>query len=188
MKSKITEMKIQVATSQFPVSSDIKQNCEYIIAQTRMAKENDCNLIHFPEGSLSGYAGVDFESFEDYNWELLKESTKKIIEVAGNLGIWILLGSSHKLSEQNKPHNSLYIINDKGELVDRYDKLFCAGDDTNETGDLKHYSSGNHFTTFNINGVKCGVLICHDYRYPELYRELKNKEFNLCFTHIMRAT
>jgi hypothetical protein len=32
---------------------------------------------------------------------------------------------------------------------------------------------GTHFATFVLHGVMCGVLICHDYRYPELYREYK---------------
>jgi len=174
-------MTLKVTTSQFPVSSNIELNRNYIIEQTRAAAESACHVIHFPEGSLSGYAGVDFDTFENYDWNLLRASTKQVMEVAKTLGIWVILGSSHELSGRNKPRNSLYIINDKGELVDRYDKLFCAGDDTNETGDLKHYSSGNHFTTFRIRGVQCGVLVCHDYRYPELYRELKKQGVQVVF-------
>src|SRR6185295_10263192 len=41
------------------------------------------------------------------------------------------------------------------------------------TFDLCHYTSGDHFTDFNVKGVSCGVLICYDYRFPELYREYK---------------
>jgi hypothetical protein len=28
-----------------------------------------------------------------------------------------------------------------------------------ETGDLAHYSPGNHFSVFSIRGVRCGALI-----------------------------
>ena len=174
-------MTLKIATSQFSISSDIKRNRNFILKQIREAREKACDIIHFPEGSLSGYAGVDFESFEGFDWALLKKSTLQIMDYAKEQNIWLILGSAHQLSNENKPHNSLYIINNKSEIVDRYDKLFCAGTDTLQDGDLAHYSSGNHFSTFKIKGVQCAVLICHDYRYPELYRELKLKGVELVF-------
>jgi predicted amidohydrolase len=63
-------MKFTIATSQFPVSSDIFSNSNFIITQMRSARSAGAELIHFPEGSLSGYVGVDFESFENYPWNL----------------------------------------------------------------------------------------------------------------------
>ncbi|MEH0158632.1 carbon-nitrogen hydrolase family protein [Limibacter armeniacum] len=174
-------MILKIATSQFPISADIIKNKDYILKQMREASQEGCDVIHLPEGSLSGYAGVDFESFKDFDWATLLQSTKEIMAEAKSLALWVILGSSHRLSGNNKPHNSLYIINDRGDIEDRYDKLFCAGDDTGTVGDLAHYSSGNHFTTFEIKGVKCGVLICHDYRYPELYRELKKRHVEVVF-------
>lgn len=59
-------------------------------------------------------------------------------------GYWILLGSSHPLSGRRKPHNSVYIINNRGEIIDRYDKMFCSGDRLGKKGDLAHYSPGNY--------------------------------------------
>lgn len=174
-------MKITIATSQFPVSYDIKKNMNYIIQQMKKASKLKSNIIQFPEASLSGYAGVDFESFDNFDWETLKISTNKIIEEAKKLNIWVILGSAHKLSEKNKPHNCLYIINNKGEIIDRYDKLFCAGNKDENIADLSHYTPGNHFCTFEIKGVICGVLICHDYRYPELYRKYKQMGVEIMF-------
>jgi predicted amidohydrolase len=65
--------------------------------------------------------------------------------------------------------------------VDRYDKMFCAGDHSEKTEDLAHYTPGSHFSVFTIKGIRCGALICHDYRYPELYREYKRKGVQLMF-------
>ncbi len=59
--------------------------------------------------------------------------------------------------------------------------MFCNGDRLGKSGDLAHYSSGDHFSVFTIKGIRCGVLICHDYRYPELYREYKQKGVQLMF-------
>jgi predicted amidohydrolase len=59
--------------------------------------------------------------------------------------------------------------------------MFCAGDRSEETGDLAHYSPGSHLSVFSIRGVRCGALICHDYRYAELYREYKRRGVQLMF-------
>jgi len=174
-------MKLKIATSQFPVGESIGDNFENIQNQISDAAKMDCNVIHFPECSLSGYAGVDFPDFKAFDWSTLREYSLKVLEIAKENNIWVILGSSHKLTESNKPHNSLYIINNYGEIVDRYDKLFCAGDNTYKSNDLAHFSSGNHFSVFEIRGIKCSVQICHDYRYPELYRELKKQDVQIIF-------
>ena len=36
--------------------------------------------------------------------------------------------SAHRLTGSRRPHNSLYIISDSGQITDRYDKRFCSGD------------------------------------------------------------
>jgi predicted amidohydrolase len=174
-------MKMTIATCQFPVSADIHKNMTYVIKQMKEAKKKGADVAHFPEAALSGYAGVDMPSYEGFDWVLLKKCTTEILESARELSIWVVLGTTHQLSGNHKPHNSLYIINANGELVDRYDKMFCAGDETEQTGDLAHYTSGDYFCTFEINGIKCGTQICHDYRYPELYREYKKKGVQVIF-------
>ncbi|MHC5158185.1 MAG: carbon-nitrogen hydrolase family protein [Planctomycetota bacterium] len=157
---------LKIATCQFPVSAEIEANAGHIVALMREAAEKDADVVHFSECALSGYAGVDFASFEGYNWDLLKERTLGMIKLAGQLGVWVVLGSSHRLTEPNKPHNSLYLISPEGKLVDRYDKRFCT------SIDFDNYTPGDHFVHFEINGVKCSLLICFDLRFPELYREL----------------
>ena len=85
----------------------------------------------------------------------------------------MILGSAHRLFGRNKPHNSQYVITPKGEIVERYDKRFC----TNQ--DLRHYSCGEHLSTFTINGVTSGLLIFYDVRFPELYRAYKKRSVQL---------
>ncbi|MCB9080886.1 MAG: carbon-nitrogen hydrolase family protein [Lewinellaceae bacterium] len=172
---------MRIATSQFPISASIDQNRMYILRQMVEASAQNCQVIHFPEGSLSGYAGVDFPTFQGFDWSLLREATEAIMAEAGRLGIWVILGSAHPLTHPNKPHNSLYIINARGQLVDRYDKRFCAGDNSGNSGDLAHYSSGNYTPVFSIDGIRCSTLICHDYRYPELYRDLATRKVEVVF-------
>jgi deaminated glutathione amidase len=174
-------MKLTVATCQFPVDSDIRRNFQYVSRQIRAANDRGAHVAHFPEACLSGYAGVDFTSYQGFDWALLQECTQGVLDLARQFRLWVILGSTHRLTGRHKPHNSLYIINDHGKLIDRYDKMFCAGDRAGKTVDLAHYSPGNHFSVFAIEGVRCGALICHDYRYPELYREYKRRGVQLMF-------
>lgn len=160
-----TEGKLLVATCQFPVSGDIAANGEWVRRQMREAAERDADIVHFPECALSGYAGKDHKTLDDLDWAALRKETESIVALGKELGVWVVLGSTHRLSEGHKPHNSLYVISPEDGIVERYDKRFCTG------GDLKHYSPGDHFVTFTVNSVKCGLLICYDIRFPELYRE-----------------
>jgi predicted amidohydrolase len=166
-------MKLIIATCQFPISSSISHNAEYIIKQMKSAKIQGADIAHFPEACFSGYAGADFSSYLGFDWMQLKQSTLDILAEASKLRLCVILGSTHRLSGNHKPHNSLYIIDNHGRIIGRYDKMFCAGNKKGDTNDLAHYNPGNHFFFFTLNSIRCGTLICHDYRYPELYRQYK---------------
>ena len=158
---------LRVATCQFPMGGSIHRNRRHVRRQMLEARRRRADLAHFSECALSGYPGVDLPSLRGFDWAGLEEETRAICALAAKLKLWVVLGSSHRLSGGHKPHNCLYLIDPRGRILDRYDKRFCTG------GDLKHYSPGDHFVTFTANGVKCGLLICYDLRFPELYREYK---------------
>ncbi|MBL9216830.1 MAG: carbon-nitrogen hydrolase family protein [Opitutaceae bacterium] len=163
-------MDLVLATCQFPVDRDPAVNRRHIAAQLREARRRGAHLAHFPECALSGYAGVEFPSFAGYPWPVLAEQLRAVRELARRLRIWVVLGSSHRLTGRHRPHNCLYVIDARGRIVDRYDKRFCTGRPGRARGDLRHFTPGDHFVTFRVRGFRCGVLICHDFRYPELYR------------------
>lgn len=163
--------KLTVATCQFPVGARIDANCRHIMRQMRHAKEQGADVVHFPEAALSGYAGVDFADHRGFDWELLENCARRVTQLAAGLRLWVVLGSAHRLTAPHRPHNSLYVVDDSGRLVDRYDKRFCSGDPEARTGDLAHYTPGDHPVLFTVRGVRCATLICYEYRFPELYRD-----------------
>jgi predicted amidohydrolase len=173
--------RLEIASCQFPVSGDITANADWIKKQMRWAKVQSAELVQFPECALSGYGGADIKDFGDYDWNLLKAETGSILELTKTLKLWVLLGSSHRLSRDHKPHNSLYLVNPEGKIIDRYDKRFCT------TGDLDYYTPGDHFVTFDINDIKCGLLICYDVRFPELYREYSKLGVEVLFQSFYNA-
>jgi len=162
----------------------------------KKAKRTGAEIAHFPECAITGYVGIDFPNFDGFDWELLTKETLKIAALAGELKLWVVLGSVHQLAAPDKPYNCLYLISPDGGIVDRYDKRFCT------SGELRRFTPGDRFVFFTINGVKCSFLICFDLRFPELYRALYKQKVNCVFqsfynarqkgpsvhTHIMRQT
>jgi predicted amidohydrolase len=172
---------IRVATCQFAVGGNVRRNAAQIRKQIEQAAREKADVVHFPEAALTGYVGTDFPSWDGFDWDALRTETESICRLAKKHKCHVLLGSAHRLSGNNLPHNSVYVIDSKGKVVERYDKRFCTG------GDLKHYSPGNHFAVFDVNGVKCSILICYDVRFPELYRELKKRGVQALFQSFYNA-
>lgn len=182
---------LRVATCQFSVEADIEHNRRSIVRQIEQAAAQSAQVAHFSECALSGYAGVDIPDIAALDWDQLTSATRDIQQAAKRHKIYVLLGSTHRLSGDHKPHNSVYVIDPKGNIAGRYDKRYCTGlCEPQSTMDLAHYTSGDHFTTFRVSGVTCGVLICYDYRFPELYREYKRLGVDVMFQsfHNARAT
>lgn len=166
---------------QFAVSADPARNGAAIRHYMRKAHDGGADAVHFSEAALSGYAGVDFKSWQGYLWDELRNQTERIVDEARRLKLWTIVGSSHPLTAPHLPHNSLYVIGPDGALVDRYDKRFLT------PGDVNFYSAGDHWTVFDVCGVRCAALICFDLRFPEVYRELKRQGVELIFQSFHNA-
>jgi predicted amidohydrolase len=172
---------LKIATSQFAVGSLVRRNGRQICRYVKEAADAGAEIVHFPESTLSGYAGIDFPNFVDYNWDLLKTETEKIQQAAANHKIYVVFGSAHKIKGSDKPYQSLYLVNPKGQIQCRYDKRFCI------KAELNRYTPGNRFVFFTINGVRCSLLICFDVRFPELYRQLYKKGVKCLFQSFYNA-
>ena len=98
--------KIRIASCQFPVSADINENFRWIRKQIIEAKLKKADIVHFPECALSGYPGSDMKTLENFKWDDLFRDTDSIMALAKELEIWVILGSMHRLSGDNKPHNT----------------------------------------------------------------------------------
>jgi deaminated glutathione amidase len=177
----MSQGKISVATCQFAVTGSIRRNSQTIRRYICQASDANADLLHVPECALSGYGGIDVPNFVDYDWPLLKQETEGIQALAAQKKLWVVLGSAHALSQGDKPLNCLYLINSDGDIVDRYDKRFCL------KAELCRYTSGDHAVTFELNGVKCALLICFDVRFPEIYREVYQQKVQCVFQSFYNA-
>ena len=180
---------LRVATCQFSVEPDIEHNRRAIIRQIEQAARSGADVIHFSECALSGYIGVDLPDLSALDWDQLTEATRDIQAAAREAKSWVLLGSTHRLKGKHKPHNSVYVINPRGKIINRYDKRFCTGTQKGKkvTLDLMFYSPGDRFVTFKVKDITCGILICYDYRFPELYRHYHQLGVKIIFQSFHNA-
>ena len=156
--------RLRVATAQFPVSADIGRNAGTMREQMREAHDMGAELVHFSEACLSGYAGAEFATWEGFDWSELRGETDAVRDLAEELQVWLCFGTAHPAGGRGKPYNSLYLVAPDGRLAKRYDKRFCTA------GDLRYYTAGHRFAVESVNGIKVGMLICYDFRFPEIYR------------------
>jgi predicted amidohydrolase len=154
---------LRVAACQFPVTADVAANGRHVRRLMARAAAGGAQLALFPEAALSGYGGFHFRSFAGYDWDCLRAETLAVRAASAEARLWALVGSAHRLSPREKPTNCLYLVEPRGRIADRYDKRMCTDDDR------RVYTPGSRAVSFRLGGVRCGVLICYDGCYPELY-------------------
>jgi len=88
----------------------------------KKAAEAEAHAIHFPETALSGYERTDFTPSRTNNGQQREEHTQVIVNLAGKLGLWVVLGSCRKVADREKPANCVHVISDKERIVGTYDK------------------------------------------------------------------
>ena len=179
--------KLVLATCQFPVDEDPRRNLGFATRQIAAARARGAHLVHFSEACISGYLGVEVSSHGAADWERITAAMEEVMAAARRHRVWVVIGCNHRLSGRHKPHNSLYVIDTRGRIVSRYDKMFCTGSAGGKDGDLANYSPGEALITFRARGLTCGLLICHDFRYPELFREYKRKGVDLMLVSFHNA-
>jgi len=154
---------LTVAVVQFASTSDIDQNLEKMLAYVEQAREQGTDLILFSECCLTGYGGEEIPSTDEIDREALARAEERLRRCAKEAGLFIAYGTT-TFQPEGKPFNSLVLLDDQGEELARYHKIFVT------PGDQKHYAGGDTLVIADVRGVKVGLSICFDFRFPELYR------------------
>jgi predicted amidohydrolase len=95
---------------------------------------------------------------------------------ARELGIWVHAGSFHEIGpDDNRTFNTSLVFNPTGELAATYRKIHLY--DVEIAGRVSYQESrsvapGTEPVVTEIAGVRTGLSICYDLRFPELYRRL----------------
>lgn len=155
--------RLKVATCQIPVEHDIDLNTRHVLDLIQHAASAGADVAHFPECALSGYGPESWPDWTGFAWSALDAATDAVRDEARAKSIWVVTGSVHRANAQARPTNSLLVFDRHGEIAGQYDKRRCS------INDLRAFAPGERQLIVDIEGVRCGFLICLDRAFPELW-------------------
>jgi predicted amidohydrolase len=139
---------------------DPKKTLEKAGLFVRHAAASGSSFVCFPEQFATGWdpgSGSHAESSDGSIVSELRDLARK-----NHIGI---LGSFREKNDP-LPKNTAVAIGPDGEILATYAKmhLFRPG------GEDRGFFAGSYLGIFRIEGFTCGIAICYDLRFPELFR------------------
>ena len=174
--------RVRLAVAQTVVREDPRDAAELrtsgadVRSLMREAHRAGARLVHFPEGatcfphkrimSVNGPDEVGPADWQRFEWTVLQRELNATAELARELRLWTVLGSVHRLTAPHRPHNSLYVISDRGEVATRYDERMLS-----HTKISYMYAPGTKPVTFEVDGMRFGCALGMEVHFPELFIE-----------------
>lgn len=169
---------IRIAAYQFAGSGDMDDNFMNIQRGIKEAAKCGTRVLAFHECALTGYppiechmGGIDFEKAENY--------CQKAGMMAQEHHMYIFLGTAEE--RQGSVFNSVRVFAPSGRELQPYRKRALWG------WDRENFSEGNGSAVYEVDGIRVGIRICFEIRFPEYFRELYRQQADLgivCFCDI----
>ena len=138
---------------------------------TRASKEK-ADIICLPEMWNVGFLPVS--CLEDYIDDDGRITKNMFSALAAENNVNIVAGSIPN-KRFNKRHNTSLIFDRKGNCLAEYDKIHLFS----HMNEDKAFESGDRIITFELDGIKCAIVICYDLRFVELIRKLALKDIKI---------
>ncbi|CAH0536636.1 carbon-nitrogen hydrolase family protein [Vibrio marisflavi] len=162
---------MKFALLQFPISTQPSQNYQTIKKAICEASENGAQVLVTQECAFSGYPPVEISSIADIDFETQEIAFNEIVDLVKAKQIYLFLGYIRRCGE--KPANSIAIVKPSGE-VHYYDKRALWG------WDADNFTVDSDFNgVVDIQGVRVGVRVCYEIRFPEYFRELYKEKVDV---------
>jgi len=172
---------LTVAVAQVPLRPDpgdvaqIEASGGCVRALIGRARSQGARLVHFPEGALTSphkrvmsSTGPDDIGPADWSradWPALGRELERTAALAGELGIWVVLGTIHRGDGDGaRPVNCVFVISDKGQLAGRYDERMLS-----RTKGTFMYAAGTGPLVFTARGLRFGCALGMETHYAELF-------------------
>jgi deaminated glutathione amidase len=165
-------MKVALVQTRTPATPEAAR--DHVLPLVRQAAQAGASLIATPEGTnvLQKDRALLLPLLRPLQEDLVVSALR---EEARRLGVSIVVGSALVKREDGKVANRTALITPDGAIAATYDKLHMFDVDlpTGETArESATYEPGERAVTAEIEGLKLGLTICYDLRFPALYRAL----------------
>lgn len=155
---------LRVAAAQVHIGEDLPENLATILGAMERCAAAGAELVAFPETALTGYSPAIGHGRENGEWPAIQAALGTIADRACVLDLWTVVGSD-ALTDAGWV-NRLYAFTADGALAATYDKVHLM------KADALYYTPGRTHTCLEVKGVRVGLQICYDARFPEGYRSL----------------
>lgn len=162
MKMPNSFMKIAL-TSMDIVWEDKSVNQEKCAELIKRASESGARLILFPEMTLTGFT-MDVRGCGETEGRCQHCSTVAFfLEQSERYRMAVGFGYIHREDEKGTNH---FVVADKGKIIADYTKIhpFSYG------GEDRVYNSGSQLVSAELDGIRMGLFICYDLRFPEIFQ------------------
>ena len=166
---------MKIACVQMTSAQDPADNMPVIEARLRKAAALGAQLIALPETCVFMERGRKAMQAR-LTAQKDNPDVKQIAALTAELGVHVLIGSMVLASDDTpKAVNRSLLLAPDGAVAAQYDKIHMF-DVTLANGETHaesaNYQPGNTLSLADIGGMKLGLSICYDVRFPTLYRRL----------------
>ena len=164
-------MKLRVAAYQGYALYNEPAKSQTVISEVlHWAGEHKIDILCFPECYLQGYI-LDEPQARKVSIDLTTDELMHIWRSIPSDGITVILGLIER--DNRKLYNTAVVI-ENGMLIGKYRKHFIHNKET-------IFTCGTDFPVFEKNGIKYGINICYDSRFPETAEALAKQGAQLIF-------
>jgi predicted amidohydrolase len=156
---------MRVALCQVPVSSRPSVNLARVRVAMGNAKEQGADLAVFPEATMVRF-GSDLAAAAE---PLDGPFCSGLADAAKSTGVGLVAGVFEPAGD-GRVYNTAVVYDETGELVTSYRKLHLF--DAFGQRESDKVAPGSAVTGCTLGGVRIGLEICYDLRFPELSRAL----------------
>jgi omega-amidase len=137
----------------------------------RHAADCGAKLICFPEQFATGWDPQPHKNIQDMQGSIIAS----LQEYAKEYRIGII--GSIREKHDPLPKNTAVVINREGKTLAKYAKVHLFSMGREHEGS----SPGTDLGIFSFNSLTCGIAICYDLRFPELFRIYAQKGVHAIF-------
>lgn len=159
---------MRIGAYQFGVTGNREWNREAIQNAIRRAAFEHVELLVFPECALTGYPPHDLDDPSQLDFEMLKQDYIQIQELSDTYHMHIILGTITK--EKRKYYNSAILFSPGNSTATCNDMIYHKR--ALWGWDKENFCPGKQSGVFEVEGIKVGIRICFEVRFPEYFREL----------------
>ncbi len=165
---------MKVAILQMAVAfGEPQKNIANLYRMAEAAMESRPDVLLLPELWPVGFYPQPIRDYADPDGRQMRDTLAKL---SNHYQVNIVGGTvANAIGKQ--VFNTCYVFDRNGQLAATYHKahLFTP------SGEAEDFEPGNSLVTVTLDGVKCGIAVCYDIRFPEFTRQLTLAGISILF-------